>query len=225
VGGSLKRVLKSLSPQKRGSGRAWGWLAAITNNHHTYIVLQTISLAVNDGKLDEPCWSQANVVTDFTDYRIERLAKEQTFVGVLYDDENLYIAFECMEPDPNRIVGVERRYDQSLREEDSVTARLDTFHDHRCAYIFTVNTLGTRYDARMGLFDYYEDSTWGCDWSAACTVQKDRWYAEMAIPIGNMLFDRKDAVTWGLNFYRDISRGFWLSRVMDSAPGDEIPLR
>jgi len=77
----------------------------------------------------------------------------------------------------------------------------------------------------MGLFDYYEDDTCGCDWSAACTVEKDRWFAEMAIPIANMLFDRKDAVTWIANFYRDISLGFWLSRVTDSAPGDEIPLR
>jgi len=164
--------------------------------------VRTDTPPVIDGKLDDACWSQANVATDFTDYRIEQPAKEQTFVRVLYDDENLYIAFECVEPDPNSIVGVERRYDQSLHEEDSVTARFDTFHDHRCAYTFGVNTLGTRYDARVGLFDYREDSTWGCDWSAACTVEKDRWFAEMAIPIANMLFDRKDAVTWGLNFYR-----------------------
>jgi hypothetical protein len=164
--------------------------------------VRTDTPPVIDGKLDDACWSQANVTTDFTDYRIEHLAREQTFVRVLYDDENLYIAFECIEPDPNRIVGVERKYDQSLREEDIVTAKFDTFHDHRCTYIFAVNTLGTRYDARMGLFDRRDDDTWGCDWSAACTVEKDRWFAEMAIPIANMLFDRKDAVTWGLNFYR-----------------------
>jgi hypothetical protein len=178
--------------------------------------VRTDTPPVIDGKLDEECWSQANVATDFTDYRIEQPAKEQTFVRVLYDDENIYIAFECVEPDPNSIVGVERKYDQSLHEEDSVTARLDTFHDHRCAYIFAVNTLGTRFDARMGLFDYYEDDTWGCDWSAACTVERDRWFAEMAIPIGNMLFDRKDAATWGLNFYRREKgiqeRSYWCYR-------------
>ena len=178
--------------------------------------VRTDTPPIIDGKLDEPCWSQANIATDFTDYRIEQPATEQTLVRVLYDDENLYIAFECMEPDPNRIVGVERKYDQSLHEEDSVTARLDTFHDHRCAYIFAVNTLGTRFDARMGLFDSYEDDTWGCDWSAACTVEKDRWFAEMAIPIGNMLFDRKDAASWGLNFYRREKgrqeRSYWCYR-------------
>jgi hypothetical protein len=156
------------------------------------------------------------VATGFTDYRIERLAVEQTFVRVLYDDENLYVAFECVEPDPNRIVGVERKYDQSLREEDYVTVRLDTFHDHRCSYAFSVNTLGTRYDARMGLFDYRDDDTWGCDWSAASVVEQDRWFAEIAIPIRNMLFERKDAVTWGVNFYRSEKsrpeRSYWCYR-------------
>jgi len=165
-------------------------------------VVRTDTPPIIDGKLDDACWSQANVTTDFTDYRLEQPAVEQTFVRVLYDDQNLYIAFECLEPDPNSIVGVERRYDQSLSDEDSVVARFDTFHDHRCAYVFGVNTLETRYDARMGLFDSHDDDTWGCDWSAACTVEKDRWFAEMAIPIGNMLFERKDAVTWGANFYR-----------------------
>ena len=178
--------------------------------------VRTDTPPVIDGKLDEECWSQANVATDFTDYRIEQAAKEQTLVRVLYDDENIYIAFECVEPDPNSIVAVERKYDQSLHEEDYVTARFDTFHDHRCAYTFGVNTLGTRYDARIGLFDYRDDDTWGCDWSAACTVEKDRWFAEMAIPIGNMLFDRKDAVTWGLNFYRSeksrTERSYWCYR-------------
>jgi hypothetical protein len=164
--------------------------------------VRTDTPPVIDGKIDDACWSKSNVATDFTDYYMERLAVEQTFVRVLYDDENIYFAFECLEPDPNSIVGVERKYDQTLHEEDSATVRLDTFHDHRCTYVFALNTLGTRYDARLGLFDHRDDSTWGCDWTGACTVEKDRWYAEMAIPICNMLFDRRDGVTWGANFYR-----------------------
>ncbi len=164
--------------------------------------VRTDSAPVIDGKIDEECWSRANVTTDFTDYRIEKLAIEQTFVRILYDDKNVYIAFECIEPEPSRIVGVERKYDQSLHEEDYVTVKFDTFHDHRCTYTFSVNTLGTRFDARMGLFDSFDDDTWGCDWTAACTVAEDRWFAEMAIPISNLLFDKEDGAIWGVNFYR-----------------------
>jgi len=178
--------------------------------------VRTDTAPIIDGKIDESCWSKADMATDFTDYKLERLAVEQTIVRVLYDDENLYVAFECIEPDPNSIVAVERKYDQSLHEEDAATVRLDTFHDHRCTYIFAVNTLGTRYDAKMGLFDYRDDGTWGCDWTAACTVEKDRWYAEMAIPFSNMLFDRRDGVTMGANFYRREKglqeRSYWCYR-------------
>ena len=41
-----------------------------------------------------------------------------------------------------------------------------------------------------------------CHWQAACTVAEDRWFAEIAIPIGNLLFRRKDGVEWGCNFRR-----------------------
>jgi hypothetical protein len=169
---------------------------------------------VIDGLLDESCWAQAEVATDFIDYRTERLAVEQTRVRVLYDDESIYIGFECLEPEPDKIVAFARKYDQEIRDEDRVEVRLDTFHDLRCAYVFAVNTLGTRYDARMGLFDY--DESWGCDWTAACTVTDDRWFAEIAIPIGNLLFSRKDGVTWGCNFRRTEhgrqESGYWCYR-------------
>ncbi len=164
--------------------------------------VRTDTAPVIDGKIDESCWSLANIATDFTDYRTESLAVEQTLVRVLYDDDNLYIAFECLEPEPDRIIAVERKYDQSLRDEDGVEVRFDTFGDRRSAYVFAVNTLGTRYDARVGLFDYRDDDTWGCDWTAACTVAEDRWFAEIAIPIGNILFEQKDSIDWGVNFRR-----------------------
>ncbi len=167
----------------------------------TIAAVRTDRPPVIDGMLGDECWSKANVATAFTDYRLERPAVEQTFVSVLYDDENIYFGFECIEPDPNRIIATVRKYDQSLREEDRVEVRLDTFHDHRCAYIFAVNTLGTRYDARLGIMDRFDD-TWGCDWSAACTVVEDRWFAEIAIPIRNLLFTQKDTVSWGLNLRR-----------------------
>lgn len=155
---------------------------------------------VIDGVLDEPCWALAEVGTDFVDYRTERLAREQTFVRVLYDDTYIYFGFECLEPEPAKIVAVERKHGQSLVGEDRIEIRLDTFHDLRHAYVFVVNTLGTRYDARQGLFQF--DDSWTCDWKAACTVVEDRWFAEVAIPIASLLFDRKDEAVWGGNFRR-----------------------
>ncbi len=155
---------------------------------------------VVDGVLNETCWAEPQIATDFIDYKTEQAAGEQTLVRILYDDKNIYIGFECLEPEPERIVAVERKYDQEMDGEDRVEIRFDTFHDLRRAYVFAINTLGTRYDARIGVFEY--DDSWGCDWTAACTVADDRWYAEVAIPISNLLFRQADDVTWGCNFRR-----------------------
>ncbi|HJO03114.1 MAG TPA: hypothetical protein QGG47_03970 [Acidobacteriota bacterium] len=35
------------------------------------------------------------------------------------------------------------------RSDDTVSVILDTFHDHRNAFVFTVNALGTRSDATV----------------------------------------------------------------------------
>jgi hypothetical protein len=178
----------------------WAEAASTRNGAKTVAASCPDSSPVIDGVLDEPCWAVAEVATDFIDYKTERPAREQTRVRVLYDDTYIYFGFECLEPEPGKIVAVERKYDQSLEGEDRVEIRLDTFHDLRRAYVFAVNTFGTRYDARMGLFQF--DDSWGCDWKAACTVAEDRWFAEIAIPIGNLLFPRKDGVVWGCNFRR-----------------------
>ena len=57
--------------------------------------VRTENRPVIDGIPDEVCWDEAELTTGFTDYKTEQLAVEQTFVRVLYDDEYLYVAFEC----------------------------------------------------------------------------------------------------------------------------------
>jgi hypothetical protein len=139
---------------------------------------------------------------------------------VAYDQTHLYVSFECLEPDPNRIIAVERKYDRDLWDDDYVHVRLDTFHDYRSAYVFTVNALGTRHDMRIGL--YGADDSWGCHWEAAASITADRWYVEIAIPIANLLFDPQQASTWGLNFGRSergIQERSWWS-FQDSNGGD-----
>lgn len=155
---------------------------------------------VIDGKLDDPCWAEAPAATGFTEYKTERLAEEQTVVRILYDDTSLYVGFECMEPHPDKLQATERKYDRSLDEEDYVEIQMDTFHDHRSHYLFMLNTLGTRYDERRSIFG--RNVSWDADWSAACTVGQDRWFAELAIPIGQLHFLRGNNVVWGINFHR-----------------------
>ncbi len=119
---------------------------------------------------------------------------------VLYDDEFIYLGFECTEPEPGKIQATERKYDRTLWGDDWVEVQFDTFCDRRNRYVFAVNSLGTRFDARAGVFGW--NVSWDCDWQTACFVDEDCWFAEMAIPIGQLHFLRGQNVTWGINFHR-----------------------
>lgn len=171
--------------------------------------VQTTESITIDGKLDDPAWAAASIATDFTDYKTDNLALEQTLVRVIYDNQYIYVGFECLEPDPNAIQATERKYDRPLRGDDWVSVQFDTYHDHRSYYSYTTNPLATRYDQRSGIFrgggrrSGGSDASWNNEWwEVACTIAEDRWFAEMKIPIGNMNFIREDNVVWGVNFQR-----------------------
>jgi len=162
--------------------------------------VKTDTPPIIDGKIDDACWALADIATGFTDRLNDKLALEQTLVRLLYDDENIYAAFECLEPEPDKILASERKYDYHMYSDDRISLYFDTFLDRRSNYFFCVNTLGNRYDARRGLFSI--EQNWNCDWSAACTVADDRWFAELAVPISEMHFIPEANATWGINFSR-----------------------
>jgi len=175
----------------------WAWDAAAVP---VIRAVRTKESPVIDGKIDDNCWAQAVVFSDLTEHKMQEAAVEQTIVRLLYDDNNIYVAFECLEPEPNILLATERKDDRELWADDWIEVQLDTFHDHLSRCMFVTNPLGTRYDARVGGFGW--NTSWGCDWSCACTIAKDRWLAEMAIPIGELHFQCADDVTWGINFHR-----------------------
>src|SRR4051812_13724361 len=52
-----------------------------------------------DGHLEEPAWALAIPATDFTQYQPfhGQLSTERTEVRFLYDDNNLYVGFNCFD--------------------------------------------------------------------------------------------------------------------------------
>lgn len=176
---------------------------------------------VIDGRLDEPTWDAAPVATGFIEHKTDRPAVEQSRVRILYDDDCLYVGFECDEPEPQRILATERKDDRFLFADDWVEVELDTFNDHLNRYTFLTNSLGTRFDGRMGPFSDF-NSTWDCDWQVACTTGTDRWTAEMAIPIGELHFSRGESETWGVNFHRT-EKGRQETSTWSYRPGSASP--
>ncbi|HVL69730.1 MAG TPA: DUF5916 domain-containing protein [Vicinamibacterales bacterium] len=162
-----------------------------------------------DGRLDEEAWARADVIRDFVqeEPRVGQPVTERTEVRVLLDDEAIYFGVWCYDSDPRGIIARELRRDQprNFPPEDQFDIILDTFHDHRNAFHFGINPLGTQYDALVT--DEGQDVTveWDERWWAETTIGSDGWYAEIKIPF-TALRSRAGVESFGVNFKRFIRR-------------------
>ena len=157
-----------------------------------------------DGVLDDPAWRAAVPATGFTQKApfSGRGASEPTRVRVLYDDEALYVAFEC-EQRNSPISALLARRDRPL-ETDSVSIALDAHGDGRSAFEFTVSAAGTLIDGIR-----YDDGKiareWDEIWEAGTAVGADRWTAELRIPLRALRFEAAHDARWGMQARRYIS--------------------
>ena len=163
-----------------------------------------------DGDLKDTCWSLAEKVGDFVDYKTGRLAKEQTKAYVCRDSENIYIAFRCYNPHGRELEANARGKDDAVWKDDSVEIFLDTNLDGRSHYQFILNAKGVQADVKRGGdvlsqvvgAQPMNDYSWDADWYAATRKNLCEWTAEIRIPFYVLELDKNPPSTWGLNLCR-----------------------
>ena len=165
-----------------------------------------------DGFLTDEVWRKAAKVDDFIQDEPKKGAEpsERTIVYLLYDDRFLYVGFECFMSDMEKIQANATRHDEEFWNDDYVEVMLDTFHDKRNAYIFSVNPLSTKSEGRYTRErrgPFRGGKSWDCEWYARSQRLDDRWTAEMAIPFCELRFKKGANERWGINFLRNIE---WL---------------
>ncbi|MFL5347771.1 MAG: DUF5916 domain-containing protein [Hyalangium sp.] len=159
-----------------------------------------------DGKLDEEAWSQAPVFDAF----VQRFPtagaapSEHTELRILYDSDYVYFGIVSRDSKPELIDRRLGRRDSSLTT-DMVQLIIDSTHDHRTAYSFSLSAGGVQGD---GLF--YDDrnytSDWDGVWDGATSSLPDGWVAEFAIPLALLRFPDAEVQTWGFSVRRQIAR-------------------
>ncbi|EYF07384.1 carbohydrate binding family 9 domain-containing protein [Chondromyces apiculatus] len=161
-----------------------------------------------DGKLDDPAWRAAPVLTGWHRNRIEvgKIATDQTEVRILYDRDNLYFGFHCLDAHPEKITAYTVQNEGFLHQEDNVTVIIDTFHDHRNAYYFWTNPLGVRTDGRIVDDGEAFSTDWQGEWEAQGSIVSDGWVVEMRIPFSNFQFPDAEEHTFGLLLDREQAR-------------------
>ncbi len=161
-----------------------------------------------DGQLNDDVWSSAIPITEFRQKEPSEgeLATEQTTVRILYDDTQIYIGVQIIDSAPNEIRAGELRRDNTLESDDSFAVILDTFHDHRNAFLFRINPRGTRFDGLIRNENRIISADWDEQWTASAILTAEGWSAEIAIPFKILRFSGAAEQTWGLNFERVIKR-------------------
>ncbi|MEO6222605.1 MAG: DUF5916 domain-containing protein, partial [Vicinamibacterales bacterium] len=159
-----------------------------------------------DGELNEAVWAKAPLVSGF----LQRTPNEgapathETEVRIVYDSTALYIAVNAMDAEPDKVVGLLTRRDDSS-PSDWVSIHLDSFHDKRSAYEFGVNAAGVKYD-RYWFSDTNNDRGWDAVWDVAVTRHAGGWRAEFKIPFSQVRFKPNANGVFGFAVARTIAR-------------------
>ena len=161
---------------------------------------------VVDGKLDDEAWKACPPVylvpVNGDDPRVE------TAVRILWSADTLYLAFDSEEPKIDAMKLAERKRDDGgLWKNDSVEIFLNPSGDRKNYYHVTVDAHGVIADEAVnsngGSLSGKINLNWNCDVQAKTAFEKDRWTAEMAIPIKALQSAGvKPGDSWVANFNR-----------------------
>ena len=66
-----------------------------------------------------------------------------------YDEKFIYFGIVCYDPEPKKIVSSIQLRDNLSDSDDAIFIILDTYKDHRSAFVFGINPIGTQTDLRI----------------------------------------------------------------------------
>jgi hypothetical protein len=163
----------------------------------------TLDLQV-DGVLDDAIWREALAVplTVETWPRENAVPEVETTVYIVENGDQLMIAFDARDPDPESIRAYLRDRDSAFND-DFVGVVLDTFNDERRAFEFFVNPLGVQMDLIQDDVNRNESESWDAIWDSSGIITTTGFTTEMAIPFSQLRFPSTEGdQTWGIDMLR-----------------------
>ncbi len=188
-----------------------GIAAADRNGYEITAQLRREPLVL-DGRL-EPAWFSGGKAENFVQREPgypapSTLASE---VYVLYDADALYVGYMLFDTAPDSIQGQIQRRDNDANS-DFVDFYLDTFHDLRSGYWFTVTAAGVQAEGTFFSENNLSNS-WDAVWESAVARTDSGWSCELRIPFQILRHGGPRSDGWGVAFARKIFRkneaGFW----------------
>ncbi|HEX6333067.1 MAG TPA: DUF5916 domain-containing protein, partial [Flavisolibacter sp.] len=114
------------------------------------------------------------------------------------------IAYRCFDSAPDSII---RR--MSRRDEfpgDWMEVNIDSYHDQRTAFSFTLSVSGVRGDEFVSNDGRNWDVSWNPIWYGKTKVDDKGWTAEVKIPLSQLRYGNEKDKVWGLQVHRRLFR-------------------
>ena len=159
---------------------------------------------VIDGVLDDPCWKEAEVFTQFYQCIFSMAAyptqgRSEAYVG--YTQQSFFVAVKGYEPSTKTMAASLTERDSGVSRDDCTELYLDTNHDYSTYYQIIVNSLGTIFD--QAVTSSGRDETWNGKYAVATAVEDTFWTCEIEIPFKELDDARvKKGTVWGFNVAR-----------------------
>ena len=153
-----------------------------------------------DPAISDPAWSAGAIPAQgaFYDLTTRHAAPYKTSVWMLYDSQNLYVAFRC-EQGGTPITAEQTTNDVGFGLDDFVGVGIDTSGVGTDAYYFETTPRGVRYEQAN------ETNRYRPAWTAAAAVNGTSWSAVMVIPLRVMRIHAGSPQTWRINFVRNVA--------------------
>src|SRR5215831_15215160 len=174
--------------------------------------------AAIDGILSEPVWSQAALLTGFSQFSpLDGVpAADSTQILLWYSPSALYIGVRAFEA--HGAVHATLADRDKISADDNVQVLLGTFHDQRQAYVFAVNPLGVQMDGMLVENGLGARGSWTPTLAGRASADLSQdfvfeskgrlteygYEVEMRIPFKSLKYQSSAQQTWDLNVVREV---------------------
>ena len=161
---------------------------------------------VLDGIPSEDAWKTVEWGGNFIQWQPNeaKAPSQPSQFKILYDDKFLYVAYNCIDSQP---AAIEKRLGR--RDDfpgDFIEINIDSYHDLRSAFSFTISASGVRGDEFVSNNGNNWDANWNPIWFAKTAMNKHGWTAEIKIPLSQLRYGNEKDKVWGIQVTRRIFR-------------------
>jgi len=177
----------------------------ITIPKKKYVTKQLSGSITLDGIPEEEAWNAVEWGGEFIQWQPNENVppSQQTNFKILYDERFLYIAYRCHDLAADSIVKRMGRRDEF--PGDWVEINIDSHHDLRTAFSFTLSVSGVRSDETLSDNTRW-DPSFNPIWFAKTHIDDKGWTGEVKIPLSQLRYGNEPEKVWGLQVNRRIFR-------------------